>query len=175
LFWDAEKYAFFSTPAGQPDILIRTKDVMDNAEPSVNSVSASNLFRLSALLNDDNYTKMAKRTLSCFEVEISQHPGLFSGMLSSVVAADMGMRSLVISGEGELAEAAVRVAHENLRPNYTVLRVGGTTSNQSGDEWLRGRNNVLKDFDATKEMVQLCEGTSCKLLDLEAIATLFST
>jgi uncharacterized protein YyaL (SSP411 family) len=174
LFWDEEKYAFFSTPAGQPDILIRTKDAMDNAEPSVNGVSASNLFRLSALLNDDNYAKMAKRTLSCFEVEISQHPGLFSGMLSSVVAADMGMRSLVISGEGELAEAAIRAAHENLRPNYTVLRVKGTASDASS-EWLRGRNSLFKDFDASKEMVQLCEGTSCKLLDLEAISTLFST
>jgi uncharacterized protein YyaL (SSP411 family) len=174
LFWDEEKYAFFSTPAGQPDILIRTKDAMDNSEPSVNGVSASNLFRLSALLNDENYIKMAKRTVSCFEVEISQHPGLFSGMLSSVVAADVGMRSLVISGEGELAQAAIRAAHENLRPNYTVLRVSGTTSTRSS-EWLRERNAVLKDFDASKELVQLCEGTSCKLLDLEAIATHFST
>ncbi|KAF1827325.1 uncharacterized protein K489DRAFT_366495 [Dissoconium aciculare CBS 342.82] len=176
LFWDEEKYAFFSTPAEQPDILIRTKDAMDNSEPSVNGVSASNLFRLSSLLNDETYAKMAKRTLSCFEVEISQHPGLFSGMLSSVVAADMGMRSLIISGAGELAQAAVRIAQENIRPNYTVLRVSGNasdTTSPSGD-WLLERNPLLRDLDASVDKVQLCEGTSCTLLDLTAVEALFS-
>lgn len=34
LFWDESKHGFFSTPAEQPDILIRTKDAMDVSLPA---------------------------------------------------------------------------------------------------------------------------------------------
>lgn len=171
LFWDDAKYAFFSTPANQPDILVRTKDAMDNAEPSTNGVSAQNLFRLGSLLNDENYEKMAKRTVKAFEVEIGQHPGLFSGMMSSVVASKIGMKGLMIVGEGDAAEAALKKARENVRPNYTVLRVGGGAS----AEWIRSRNELLKDLDGSRQMVQLCEGGVCKLLELKDVEGMFST
>lgn len=169
LFWDEEKFGFFSTPANQPDILIRTKDAMDNAEPSVNGVSASNLFRLGSLLNDEKYEKMAKRTVACFDVEIGQHPGLFSGILSSVVASKMGMRTIMVVGEGGIAEAVLKKCRETVRPNTTVLRVGGGANSS----WLQGRNDLLKDLDCTRTMVQLCEGGLCKLLDQAQVDNLF--
>ena len=165
LFWDTEKYGFFSTPANQPDILIRTKDAMDNAEPSVNGVSASNLYRLGSLLNDEEYTKMARRTVACFEVEIEQHPGLFSGILSSVVASRLGMKGVMVVGDGEAAQAVLKNARGKVRPNYTVLRIGGGANS----EWLRSRNELVKDLDETRDMVQLCEGQTCRLLDLQQI------
>ncbi|KAF2168067.1 hypothetical protein M409DRAFT_21514 [Zasmidium cellare ATCC 36951] len=170
LFWDEEKFGFFSTPAHQPDILIRTKDAMDNAEPSVNGVSASNLFRLGSLLNDETYTAMAKRTVAAFEVEISQHPGLFSGILSSVVASKMGVKGVMLVGEGEDVERAVRKARETVRPNYTVLRVGGGVDSK----WLRERNDLLQGLDgANRSMVQVCEGGVCRLLSGREVEGLF--
>ncbi|KAF2216258.1 hypothetical protein CERZMDRAFT_109199 [Cercospora zeae-maydis SCOH1-5] len=165
LFWDDFKYGFFSTPANQPDLLIRTKDAMDNAEPSVNGVSASNLFRLGSLLHDETYTKMARRTVACFEVEIEQHPGLFSGMLSSVVATRLGAKSVMVVGDGQAARAALKHARENVRPNYSVLRIGGGADSA----WLRTRNSLVKDVDENREMVQVCEGQSCRLLSLQQI------
>ncbi|KAK3672878.1 hypothetical protein LTR78_007231 [Recurvomyces mirabilis] len=169
LFWDEKKYAFFSTPADQPDILIRTKDAMDNAEPSVNGVSAQNLFRLASLLNDEKYEKMAKQTVGAFEVELSQHPGLLSGMLSSLIASKLGIKGLMVVGEGVAAEAVLEKARCHVRPNWTVLRVGG----EAKSEWLRSRNELLKGLDETKELVQLCEGSSCRLLSLKEVESLF--
>jgi len=170
LFWDEEKYAFFSTPANQPDILIRTKDAMDNAEPSTNGVSAQNLFRLSSLLNDATYEKMAKQTVAAFEVELDQHPGLLTGMMSSVIAAKLGMKGLMLVGEGDVVEAALKKVKETIRPNFTLLRI---SRNSAGGDWLRGRNPLLKDIDGSKQMVQLCEGRACKLLGLNDIDDLF--
>ncbi|RMX83276.1 hypothetical protein D0867_16103 [Hortaea werneckii] len=169
LFWDEAKFGFFSTPADQPDILVRTKDAMDNAEPSTNGVSAQNLFRLGSLFNDETYQKMAKRTVKAFDVEIGQHPGLFSGMMSSVVSSHLGMKGLMIVGDGDAAEAALRKVYDNVKPNYTVLRVGGGANS----DWLRGRNDLLKDIDGSKQMVQLCEGTTCKLLEAKDVEGLF--
>ncbi|KAK0859001.1 hypothetical protein LTS02_009536 [Friedmanniomyces endolithicus] len=169
LFWDTKGAgAFFSTPADQPDILVRTKDGMDNAEPSTNGVSAQNLFRLGSVLNDESYEKMGKRTVCAFEVEIGQHPGLFTGMMSSVIASELGMRGLMVVGEGPAVEATVRLMREGVRPNMTVLRVGGGAKS----EWLRGRNELLKDLDGKREMVQVCEGGTCRLLDEKGIEAL---
>ena len=170
LFWDEVKHGFFSTPADQPDILIRQKDSMDNAEPSTNGVSASNLFRLGSLLNDDGYEKMGKQTAAAFEVEMGQHPGLFSGMMASVVASTLGMKGLMVAGEGEAAEAAVRKFNENVAPNCTILRVGGGAKS----EWLRSRNELLRDVDGSKPMLQLCEGGVCKLLEMKDVDALFA-
>lgn len=171
LFWDADKHAFFSTAADQPDILIRAKDGMDNAEPSTNGVSASNLFRLASLLNDDSYEKFARRTVAAFEVEMGQHPGLFSGLMSSVVAAKLGMRGLLVVGEGEVQERVVRAFHGSVAPGWTVLRVGGGEGGK--DQWLRERNGLLRDLDGNKGMVQLCEGGVCRLLGEGDVEGLF--
>ncbi|KAF2772262.1 hypothetical protein EJ03DRAFT_266830 [Teratosphaeria nubilosa] len=170
LFADEKNGGFFSTPANQPDILIRTKDGMDNSEPSTNGVSAQNLFRLGTLLNDAKYEKVAKRTVGAFETEIGQHPGLFTGLMSSIVASKIGMRGVMIVGEGEVAEAALRKVRETVRPNVTVLRVGGGGAK---DEWLRGRNGLVKDLDGKKEMVQLCEGQRCRVLGAGDVEGLF--
>jgi uncharacterized protein YyaL (SSP411 family) len=169
LFWDEQKHAFFSTPEDQPDILIRSKDGMDNAEPSTNGVSANNLFRLASMLNDEHYEKLAKQTVAAFEVEIGQHPGLFSGMMSSVVASKIGMKGVMVVGDSEVADAAVKKFNENVTPNYTITRVGGGAKS----EWLRGRNELLKHVDGSKPMLQLCEGGVCKLLDEGDVVGLF--
>lgn len=170
LFWDDAKHGFFSTPANQPDILIRAKDGMDNAEPSTNGVSANNLFRLGSLLNDEGYEKMGKQTTAAFEVEMGQHPGLFSGMMASVVASTLGMKGMMVVGEGEAGDAVLRKFNENITPNYTILRVGGGVKS----DWLRSRNELLKDIDGSKPMVQLCDGGVCKLLDAQCVDGLFA-
>ncbi|KAF2716806.1 hypothetical protein K431DRAFT_234548 [Polychaeton citri CBS 116435] len=169
LFWDVEKHGFFSTPADQPDILIRVKDAMDNSEPSTNGMSANNLFRLGSLLNDGAYEKMARQTVAAFEVELGQHPGLFSGMMRSVVASKVGMKGLMVIGDGDAAEAALQKSRGVVRPNCTVLRLGSGVNSS----WLKERNQLLRDVDQNREMVQLCEGGVCKLLDADEVLAIF--
>ncbi|KAL1584749.1 hypothetical protein WHR41_06939 [Cladosporium halotolerans] len=172
LFWDTHKHGFFSTAADQPDILVRTKDGMDNAEPSVNGVAAHNLHCLGSLLDDAGYAKMARRTVAAFEVEISQHPGLFSGMMPSIVAAKSSMQGLVVAGKGGVADKAVQAVRRGVRPTCTILRIG---SDIKETEWLRQRNQLVKDLDAEKEFVQLCEGSSCKVLDGAGVDDFFKS
>ena len=85
LFWDTHKHGFFSTPADQPDILVRTKDGMDNAEPSVNGLSAYNLHWLGSLLDEPQYTKLARRTVAAFEVDVLHRHGLACSFVESAV------------------------------------------------------------------------------------------
>jgi len=112
---------------------------------------------------------LGNQTVAAFEVEIGQHPGLFSGMMSSVVAAKIGVKGIMVVGDDEAAKAAVKKFNDNVTPNHTIARVGGGVNS----EWLRSRNELLRDVDGSKPMVQLCEGGVCKLLDLKDVQGLF--
>ena len=130
LFWDEDNAGFFSTRVDQLDILVRTKDGLDTSEPSTNSVSACNLFRLAALLHDRSYAARGRATVAAFEVEISTHPDKFSGMMPAIVASRLGVRCLLLppapeprrkNGEGSLSNFAVRAFHASVIPTLSLL------------------------------------------------------
>ncbi|KAF2221460.1 hypothetical protein BDZ85DRAFT_283528 [Elsinoe ampelina] len=171
LFSDHEgSGGFFSTEKDAQDVLIRSKDAMDNAEPSTNGVSASNLFRLGALLNttsiegkigtgEATFEDLALKTLRTFEVELGQHPGLMTGLLGSVVMSRLGVKSVLIAGEGKKADKALQTIREGVWPGVVVLRIGKS----GAGEWLESKNETLKGL-GNKELVQVCEGTKCMLV-----------
>lgn len=157
LFWDSDHLGFFSTPENQNDLIMRLKDGMDNAEPGTNGVSARNLDRLGALLEDEEYVKKARETASAFEAEIMQHPFLFPSMMDSVVAGKLGLKHVVITGEGEQVEEWLRRHRERPAGLSTVSRIGKDLG-----EWLKQRNPLVQSMDASKEGVMVCEQGACR-------------
>jgi hypothetical protein len=77
----------------------------------------------------------------------------------------------MIAGEGELADKALQVVRSGVRPTCTVIRIG---ADAKGTEWLCERNELIKHLDAGKEFVQVCEGTSCKVLDSSGVDDFFA-
>ncbi|KAH8170149.1 spermatogenesis-associated protein 20 [Sarocladium implicatum] len=90
LFYDSPRGGFFSTTASHPFSPIRLKDGMDTSLPSINAVSVSNLFRLSALQPGGDEEKLAHETINAFEPEMLQYPWLYPGLLGGVVRARLG-------------------------------------------------------------------------------------
>lgn len=160
---------------------------MDTSEPSTNGTSASNLYRLSSLLNDSGYEVKARQTIACFESEILQYPWLFASFMPGIVAGRLGVRGRVVfEGEGG-EEGGVGGAG---RPEGGEVGVGngegtapmrgnewvrmyersprgslGTFARLSGEGgWLRGRNSLLKDFGGKegRSRVLVCEGGVCR-------------
>jgi uncharacterized protein YyaL (SSP411 family) len=113
---------------------------------------------LSSLLENDGYLDYAKSTCNAFAVEIIQHPFLFVSLLSAVVMKDVGMRGVIVTGEGEEINMAVKVQREKGEPITTIVRLGG----EAKSDWLRGKNSLLKDLDEKKTRVLVCEGGVCK-------------
>jgi uncharacterized protein YyaL (SSP411 family) len=98
---------FYTTEESAPFTILRLKDGMDTAQPSTNGVSASNLFRLAALLGNESYSAKAKETVNAFEVEILQYPWLFVSLLAAVVTARLGVSEVGLQ-EGEEVPALPR-------------------------------------------------------------------
>lgn len=157
LFWDNTNLGFYSTPEHQTDLIMRLKDGMDNAEPGTNGVSARNLIRLGALLEDEEYTKKARDTASAFEAEIMQHPFLFPSMMDTVVAGKLGVSHAVVTGEGERVEQWLRRYRERPSALRCVSRIGAGKG-----AWVKERNQLLKSMNAEKEGVMVCENGVCK-------------
>lgn len=133
-------------------------------------MSAWNLLRLGSLLDDAAYVEKGRQTIAAFGPDMRKQPAACSGLLGAAVAARVGLKGVVLAGECELVSAAIKRLHVAVRPGWTVLRVGGSAKS----EWLRGRNQLLKDLDVTKEAVQLCEGKACRLLGDKEIDGLVS-
>jgi uncharacterized protein YyaL (SSP411 family) len=153
---------FFSTPSTAPHLILRLKDGMDTSEPSTNGISASNLYRLSSFLNDQNYEKRAKETVLGFESETLQYPWLFASFMPSVVAGHFGVRGTVVANaeEGE-GVGGKRIKEFEKSPRGvlgTFVRL-----DRVGNEWLRGRNELLRGFGLDgKARVLICEGGVCR-------------
>jgi hypothetical protein len=91
-------------------------------------------------------------------VEIIQHPFLFVSLLSAVVMKDAGMKGVIVTGESEAVERAVKMQRGKAGPTTTITRLGGAAKG----EWLRGKNGLLRDLDGEKARVLVCEGGVCK-------------
>lgn len=68
LFLDREGGGYFNTPGEDPSVLLRVKEDHDGAEPSGNSVSATNLVRLASMVSgnrSEGYRRQAEHLLVC--------------------------------------------------------------------------------------------------------------
>ncbi|KAI1309602.1 duf255 domain-containing protein [Xylaria venustula] len=130
--------AFYSTTQDAPHTILRVKEGIDGSQPSVNSVSVSNLFRLGALLNDKKYTYLAKASVNAFSVEILEHPNLFPGLLCGIIPWRLGGRHWISVGENDLAKS---LFHKAPRAALSTLRYHDPSHANS---WLGKRDPNLK-------------------------------
>ena len=63
LFADPDDGGFFTTGHDAERLVVRQKDVFDNATPSANSLAANGLLRFAALTGDRRYEEPAVRVL----------------------------------------------------------------------------------------------------------------
>ncbi|KAI4171202.1 MAG: hypothetical protein LQ343_004408 [Gyalolechia ehrenbergii] len=153
LFHDPSASAFFTTSPSSPHLLLHLKSGMDAAEPSSNSISASNLHRLASLLNHDPYRELAISTVAAFEAEVEQFPWCFAGMLGSVVMARCGVQNVVVVGEEPMREVQ-KIVRGTVKPGRTIARGDG--------KWIRGRNELVGHMDREVARVMVCEGGMCR-------------
>ena len=155
LFTSSDSPGFYTTPSPHPpDLLMRLKSGMDAAEPSSNNITARNMYRLSALLEDASYFKLAGKTVHAFEAEIEQFPYCFAGMMGSIVMGCLGLRAIVLTGD---SNEMVQKLRQHVRPD-TVL----TKLDEKNGKWLTQRNSLLRDLDVRKDNVMVCEGGVCR-------------
>ncbi|MGD9794167.1 MAG: thioredoxin domain-containing protein [Acidimicrobiia bacterium] len=117
LFWDPIEGGLFTTGEDGEPLVVRTKDLLDNATPSANSMAAVALYRLSALTGDARYRNHADRIVMLVAPLAAEHPGAFGHLLAAVDLLRSDITEIVIPGpKSEL----VSIAQRCLLPNAVL-------------------------------------------------------
>ena len=151
-FEDAAEGGFFSTEAGQQDLLFRQKPGFDNAVPSGNTLAASALLRLSRHLEREDFARSADRTLACFGPWMRRAPRAFLGMLAVLDAALREPLEIVLAGDPAHPETLgmIRAAQKTFCPHRTLSLVAADPSLPLH----RGRTTE-------KPLAYICKGHTC--------------
>jgi len=97
-FWDAQGGGLYTTPDDGERLIVRQKDLMDNATPSANSSAALALYRLAALTGITRYEHLADQILQLFTGIIHGAPTAFGNLLAAVHLRHVGITEIVIVG-----------------------------------------------------------------------------
>lgn len=130
-FSEDETGFFYYTPAWQPDVIVRKKEVYDGATPSGNAVMATNLWRLAILLDRADWRERSVGMVKGLGQAIGRYPtsfGQWACLLQEMVA---GTNEIAITGPGYQAEMTavlaefiphkVMMASSEAEPAYPVL------------------------------------------------------
>jgi len=111
LFWDASEEKFFDTGADQETLVVRPRNLFDNAVPSGTSVAIEWLLKLAVLFGEDRYEALALKALRPMADLLTRYPSGFGRYLSALdfhlgPVAEVALVWPDGSGPGNLAETA---------------------------------------------------------------------
>jgi uncharacterized protein YyaL (SSP411 family) len=117
-FWDHENSGFFTVGTTAEQLIVRQKDLMDNATPSANSVAAMAFLRLSALTGEPQWRTFAIDTLRLLARVAPSAPSAFCHAVSaSLVLADGTMEVVLPGPAGEF----LHEFRQQWRPHSVVV------------------------------------------------------
>jgi uncharacterized protein YyaL (SSP411 family) len=168
-FQDRERGGFFSA-AEDPALVMRPKDLFDNAVPSGNSAAAEMLLRLSALTGDAGYEDAALAALRLVASGAREAPIGFGRALSAIDRAVTTSKEVAVLGPLEAPETRALASKVWRRPGTnTVLAVAAPDDGGAAGAVELLRDRTVQDGRAT---AYVCERFVCKLpvTDPEALA-----
>ena len=149
---------FFDTPHGGETLLIRPKDIQDNATPSGNSLACEALLKLAAYTDDGKYRDLAEQALSIMGNSALRYPLGFARWLSVAENAQRNMKQIAVMGEAgeELFEQMIKAVRAEYRQGV-VVAASAYPPSMDAPALLHERK--LVDGKAT---AYICEGFVCK-------------
>jgi uncharacterized protein YyaL (SSP411 family) len=84
LFHDPDDGGFFTTGHDAERLVVRQKDLFDDATPSANSMAANGLLRLAVLTDEPTYEERAVEVLTLLGATMAAHPTAFAHALEAL-------------------------------------------------------------------------------------------
>ena len=160
LFWDPLRGQFYDTGTDQEALIVRPRDVTDNALPSGHSMMTDVLIRLSTITGNSDFRSMAGQSLGGVRGIMEQFPtgaGHWLCALDSYLA-DSKEAVVVNDGEPPAALPMLRRLASVFEPS--AVRVAMTPGDDPSSEWpvFSGRTTVNGQPTA-----YVCRNYACQL------------
>jgi len=165
-FFDADTGLFFFTDARQSDIILRKKDLYDNATPSGNSTMALNLQRLGILLDRREWRETASKMLLTMQESVERYPLSFERWAAAMMHEVHPMHEIAVIGDN--AEAKAIEIQKEFLPNKVIA----ATRAPSDEIPL-----LAEKPGAADAMIYVCRDFSCQrpVSDLDEFRRLVET
>lgn len=158
-FQDPDSGALFSTPANHdPLLLFRAKEEGDNVEPSAASVAALTLYRLSRILDRDDFRQAADRLVTAhLSTGVAR---AYPAMQAARLFGQCSPQDLVIAGDpaDPRTRELLQTARTPFRPHLTLLLLDGAR------DFFVKRRPDLKGMTplAGQPAAYLCQNKTCQ-------------
>jgi uncharacterized protein YyaL (SSP411 family) len=134
LFHDEERGGFFTTGTDAEALIVRPKDVQDNATPSENSLAANGLLRLATLTGESRYEELATAWVRGMAPLLGEHPTAFAHLLGALERVVIPPLEVAVIGSLDDADAHAlwhEVTHRVLPGAVTLRAAPGEGANES--------------------------------------------
>jgi uncharacterized protein len=150
---------FFDTSKDSQELLLRPKDLQDNATPSGNSLACEALLKLAAFTDYGNYRDLAEKSLSLVANQALRYPTSFARWLSAAdfALANVKQVAIVYESDPEEARELLQTIQAEYRPNAIIA---ASSYPPSGKAPALLMDRSLKNGLPT---VYVCEGFVCKM------------
>ncbi|KAK1882084.1 Spermatogenesis-associated protein 20, partial [Dissostichus eleginoides] len=137
LFWDQQDGGYFCSDPNDTSILLQLKKDQDGAEPSANSVSASNLLRLSHYMGRHDWLLRSEQLLAAFSDRLQRVPVALPEMVQALMAHHYTLREIVICGQREAPDtlSLLSAVHSLFLPHKIPLAEMEALSLGSEKSW----------------------------------------
>jgi hypothetical protein len=158
-FWDARQQLFFDTAHDHEQLIVRPRDIFDNATPCGGSAGALALLRLAELTANADYERLAVASLRSVRDFLARAPAGFANWLAALDFYASTVKEIVLVGPAadERALALRRAVWTRYLPNR-VLAGAFAPPGEAASALLTGRE--LVDGRPT---AYVCERYACRL------------
>jgi uncharacterized protein len=159
-FWDEQDGGFFFTGKSHEELIVRSKDFLDNATPAGNSVAAFALQKLAVLTGNEQYKRYATTILRLLGDQIRRYPSAFGWALCALDFYLSTPKEVVVVGTapGPDVDEFVRSAWQPYLPNRVICCCTGDCAEaQDLLPLLQGR------VPASAPTAFVCEAYTCQV------------
>jgi uncharacterized protein len=158
---------FYDTPADGEALIVRPRDVQDNATPSGNAMAVTALLRLAALTGEGRYRTAAEQALGTVGPYLSRYPTGFAQWLIALEFAHGPVAEVAVVGDpgDERVRALLDVPSTGFRPSVVLAAAADPGASQV--PLLAGRSMV-----DGRPAAYVCRDFACRrpVTDPEALA-----
>ncbi len=170
LFWVAEREAFFDTGHDQEALVVRPRNLFDNAVPSGTSVAIDWLLRLAVVLGETRYEATALAALRPMADLMQRYPSGFGRYLSALDFHLGPVAEIALvwrAGDRSALTPLLGAVHGRYQPNRVIVGAEEGAAAAAGLPLLAERPTV-----EGRPTAYVCEHYACQLpvTDPEALA-----
>ncbi|XP_069056153.1 spermatogenesis-associated protein 20 isoform X2 [Pleurodeles waltl] len=162
LFWDPVSWGYFSSDPSDRSVILRLKNDQDGAEPSGNSIAASNLLRAASYTRHPDWATKAEKLFTAFSERLLKIPVSLPEMARALVACNQTLKQVVICGKYDAKDTQelLKTVYSTHTPHKVLIFVGGHETGFLHENLPFLASLERKDGKAT---AYICERFTCSL------------